>query len=171
MPDKQSDFIKIEFIKYLNSLGISPASHKNYKSDLVHFIAWAILKVRSLGSYVESLTEIVPFLNIDMGHEYKSYMAKNTVPAKTMNRRLSTLRHLSKFLQASNAIESDFTEGIENASKGSTKKTIVNPISGDFKAYLVKENVSANTIKNYLSDIKHFLLWLEQNDSPAIHNS
>jgi site-specific recombinase XerD len=171
MPDRQSDLIKKEFVSYLNSLGISPRSHKNYRSDLGHFIAWTILKIRALGSYVESLTEIVPFLNCDLGREYKNFMSKNAVPAKTMNRRLSTLRHLSRFLLESHAIEINFTEGIENVSTNSAKKATVNPISNDFKAHLVNEKVSPNTIKNYLSDIKHFLLWLEQNDSPAIHNS
>lgn len=163
MPDKKTDLIKIEFIKYLDSLGLSPASHKNYRSDLGHFVAWAILKARSFGSYVESLTEIVPFLNHDFGHEYRSYMTENLVPAKTMNRRLSTLRHLSRFLVESHAIDSDFTQGIENISMNMIKKSKINPVFDEFKTYLTNEKVSSNTIKNYLSDIRHFLIWLESN--------
>jgi site-specific recombinase XerD len=163
MPDQKSDLIKKEFIKYLDSLGLSPASHKNYRSDLGHFIAWALLKVRSFGSYVESLTEIVPFLSHNLGHEYRSYMTENLVPAKTMNRRLSTLRHLSRFLVENHSIDEDFTEGIENISMNTIKKSKINPVFDEFKAYLVDEKVSPNTIKNYLSDIRHFLVWLESN--------
>ena len=163
MPDKQTDLVKTDFVNYLNSLGLSPRSHKNYRSDLGHFIAWAIFKVRSFGSYVETLAEIVPFLNNDLGHEYASYMTENLVPAKTINRRLSTLRHLSRFLQASHAIDNDFTKGIENISAVTVKKTVVDPAIGNFKAHLVNKNVSPNTIKNYLSDIRHFLVWLESN--------
>ena len=93
-------------------------------------------------------------------------MSGNGIPAKTMNRRLSTLRHLSRFLQASHAIDHDFTEGIENVSTNIVKKTHISPISNEFKAYLVNKKVSANTIKNYLSDIRHFLSWLETNPQP-----
>jgi site-specific recombinase XerD len=157
MPELKTDLIKKEFVNYLNSLGISPLSLKNYRSDLSHFIAWAILKVRSYGSYVESLTEIVPFLNASIGREYKNFMAENSVPAKTLNRRLSTLRHLSKFMLTSHASENDFTQGIENVSTNLIKKVKPNPVFNDFRTYLENEKVSPNTIKNYISDIRHFL--------------
>jgi site-specific recombinase XerD len=163
MPNKQFDSVKKEFIEYLDSLGLSPASHKNYRSDLGHFIAWAILKIRSIGSYVESLTEIVPFLSNDLGREYRNFMSENSVPAKTTNRRLSTLRHLSKFLLGNHITDHDFTKDIENVSSNSIKKITVHPIFNNFKSYLENEKVSPNTIKNYLSDIRHFLTWLESN--------
>jgi site-specific recombinase XerD len=163
MPDKHLDLVKKEFVNYLVSLGLSPRSHKNYRSDLVHFVAWAILKIRAIGAYVESLTEIVPFLNHDLGREYRNFMVENSVPVKTVNRRLSTLRHLARFLVESHAIESDFTEGIENVSSNSAKKSAVSPVFNDFKINLEHQKVSPNTIKNYLSDIRHFLSWLETN--------
>lgn len=171
MPDKNLDQIKKYFFNYLNSLGISAVSFKNYRSDIGHFIAWAILKIRSYGSYVESLTDIVPFLKNNLGIEYKSYMIENSVPAKTLNRRLSTLRHLSKFLLQSRMIENDFTSGIENLSSNPGRKSSVSPVFNDFKTYLEGEKVSANTIKNYLSDIRHFLAWLENNNQPLTPNN
>ena len=163
MPDRQSDFIKIEFIKYLDLRGISSKSNKNYKSDLSHFTSWAILKIRSFGSYVESLTEIIPFLSSDLGIEYKNYMIENTMPVKTVNRRLSTLRNLAKFLLETKSLDFDFTQGLKNMGSTTSAPVKVNPIFDDFKLYLVSEKVSPNTIKNYLSDIKHFLFWLEEN--------
>ena len=165
MPEQKSDLVKKEFVQYLDSLGLSPESHKNYRSDLNHFLAWAILKVKSFGAYVESLTEIIPFLGSEFGHEYKHYMIANSAPVKTVNRRLTTLRHLSKFLVESRAIDHDFTKDIENVSPNSDKKAVVNPIFNEFKSYLATEKVSPNTIKNYLSDIRQFLTWVETNQS------
>jgi site-specific recombinase XerD len=163
MTDPKTDSTKKEFIKYLDSLGLSAVSHKNYRSDLGYFISWAILKIRSLGAYVENLTEIIPFLNEGIGREFKNYMAENKVPAKTINRRLSTIRHLSKFLLENNINTHNFTKDIENISVRHKKKAEVNPVFSGYKAYLENEKVSPNTIKNYLSDIRHFLTWLETN--------
>jgi site-specific recombinase XerD len=163
MPEKKSDSVKKEFVKYLDSRGLSPKSHKNYRSDLSHFMGWAILKIRSIGSYVESLTEIVPFLSGDLGHEYRNYMVENAAPAKTVNRRLSTLRNLARFLVESRCLDFDFTDGVKNIGSNSKETTTVNPIFNDFRTYLEDEKVSPNTIKNYLSDIRQFLSWLETN--------
>jgi site-specific recombinase XerD len=145
-----------EFNKYLSNLGISPKSHKNYRSDISHFTSWLILKVRSFGSYIETLAEGVPFLNNNLAHEYKNYMLENKVSLKTVNRRLSTLRHLSRFLVAGQIIDTDFVSGIENATE--FKKV---DMVDEFKSYLESEKISKNTVKNYISDVKQFLSWLE----------
>jgi site-specific recombinase XerD len=168
MPEKELDLVKKQFIKYLDSLGLSPKSHKNYRSDLSHFLEWAILKIRSFGPYVSSLTEIIPFLSHDLSHEYKSFMTENSVPAKTINRRLSTLRHLSRFLTEIQIIDSNFMDGIENIGlRPTAKKPEEDPAICDFKAYLESEKVSPNTIKNYMSDIKQFISWVESNQQIA----
>ncbi len=163
MPEKQLDSIKKDFAKYLDSCGLSPKSHKNYRSDLGHFLGWAILKIRSFGPYVESLSEVVPFLSANLARDYKNYMAENSAPPKTINRRLSTLRHLSKFLTGTQAVDFDFMDGIENINVNQKKKPGVDPVIADFRSYLEAEKVSPNTIKNYLSDIKQFMAWLETN--------
>ena len=155
MPEKQLDSVKKQFINYLDSLGLSPKTHKNYRSDLTHFLAWAILKVKSFGAYAETLTEIVPFLTLDLANDYKDFMLENSTPAKTINRRLSTLRHLSKFLLQSHVLDFDFTGEIDNIGKKIVRVSSPDPVIGEFKSYLEKEKVSSNTIKNYLSDIKH----------------
>ncbi len=160
MQENRLDLVKKEFIKYLDSLGLSPKSHKNYRSDLNHFLSWMILKLRSYGSYIESLTDTVPFLKTSVSNDYKSYMLDNHTPLKTVNRRLSTLRHLAKFLLMSQAIDTNFMEGVENTHTPGKKKNI-DPVLHSFKSYLESEKVSENTIKNYLSDVKQFMAWLE----------
>lgn len=164
MPERQLDTVRKEFVKYLDSLGLSPKTHKNYRSDLNHFLGWAVLKVRSFGGYAESLSEIVPFLSSELCHDYKNYMSGNNAPAKTVNRRLSTLRHLAKFLTATQVVDTDFMGGIGNIHFGTKKDVSVGPIISDFRSYLEAEKVSPNAIKNYLSDIKQFMTWLETNN-------
>ena len=170
MPNEQIDLIKKEFSKYLDSIGLSPKSHKNYRSDLSYFLSWTILKVRSFGAYVESLTEIIPFLNSGIAGEYRNCMVGNDVPVKTINRRLSTLRHLARFLFSSNNLESDFMKDIENVSEIKTHISKVNPIIDDFRSYLESQKVSKNTIKNYLSDIRQFLTCVETNHQSQLTN-
>lgn len=161
MNNNFSDSVKNNFSKYLSVLGISSKTHKNYRSDLTHFTAWIILKIRSFGSYIETLTEAVPFLNTNLVLEYKNYLNENKVPNKTINRRLSTIRHLSKFLLSSQLVDSDFTEGVENLTTLKVTKITLSPIINEFQAYLEAKKMSKNTLKNYLSDVRQFLSWLE----------
>lgn len=165
MLNQQIDRIKKEFIQYLDSLKLSPKSHKNYRSDLAHFISWTILKIRTFGSYAESLTEIIPFINFKIASEYKNYMIVNKIPIKTVNRRLSTLRHLSRFLFSSGSLDADFMKNIKNISLAKTSVTKIDPVINDYRAYLESQKISKNTIKNYVSDIQQFLKWAESVNS------
>ena len=159
------DSIKIKFADYLNQLGISPKSHKNYRSDISHFTEWLIMRLKTFGSYVETLSESLPFLSTDLAKEYKNFMLENKIPVKSINRRLSTLRHLSRFLTSSENVEFNFMEGIDNISATTKKKSSVGPIVDDFRTYLEAQKISKNTVKNYVSDIRQFLAWIETNQS------
>lgn len=171
MPNQKFDLVKNEFIKYLDSCGLSPKSHKNYRSDLSHFTSWLILKVRSFGAFIESLTEGVPFISFATANEYKKYMIENKFPAKTINRRLSTLRHLSRFLLSSQNVEADFMKDVENISGANKAKVSATPLVGEFRSYLESEKVSKNTIKNYLSDINQFMSWVEASNRQSTIDS
>lgn len=163
MINQELDSIKKAFINYLDSIGVSPKTHKNYRSDLNHFIGWVILKVRSFGSYAENLTDSVPFLSRALAGEYLNYLLENKIPAKTINRRLSTLRHLSKFLVGVELIDVNFMDGLENIGGSNAKKISTGSIVDDFRTFLEAEKVSKSTIKNYVSDVNQFLAWLENN--------
>jgi site-specific recombinase XerC len=139
------------FYTYLTSLGLSSKSLKNYKSDINNFSRWLIFKIRSLGSSVESFSEVVPFLRPETANEYKAYMSKNNVPVKTVNRRLSTLRHLSRFLVSSEIINFDFMKGEGNIAQ---VQDYTSDIVNRFAKFLEGEKVSENTSKNYLSDVR-----------------
>ena len=171
MYDNKLDSAKNNFVKYLENLGISPKSLKNYKSDLTHFATWIIARVKTFGSYIESLGEAVPFLSEEMANEYKKHMIDSVVPAKTINRRLSTLRHFSRSLTASQLIDTDFALNLENISTSKTKRHDTTPLVSEFGTYLEAKKISKNTIKNYLSDTRQFLVWLETNKEKLISNN
>ena len=154
--------------KFLNNLqdqGKSLVSIKNYKSDINHFLAWAILKLKSLGSYADNVIELTPFINRDFFNEYKNYMVENNIKIKTINRRLSSLRNLSDFLYSSQILDRDYMQGIQNVGIGTPTPMRVKDrdIVERFRESLIKdENVSPNTVKNYVSDVRGFLAWIEK---------
>lgn len=139
------------FYQFLINLGISAKSHKNYRSDLNHFSQWFVKKVRSLGTSVESFSEAIPFLNQETAGDYKKFLNKNNIPVKTVNRRLSTLRHLSNFLVSSDIVDFDFMKGQTNVTQAQDNSF---EVINRFAKFLEKEKVSQNTSKNYLSDVR-----------------
>lgn len=160
-----------DFLNYLANLKISKKSLKNYKSDINHFYSWLVLKVRSFGSYIESLEQAGPFLSDNTAKDYRSYLQNNSIPLKTINRRLSTLRHFARYLKLNGTMSSDFMKGIENITAQKISKSIsMLPLVDKFKAHLATEKVSDSTMKNYLSDVRQFLTWLENNPTHAQSN-
>lgn len=154
------DILTANFIKFLENLSVSQKTLKNYKSDITHFTAWIILKVKSLGSSAENLSEAVPFINSNSASEYKAFLIKNNYPAKTINRRLSTLRHFAQSLIKFELLDFNFTDSITNLplSQPSPAKSFI----VQFEKHLNNQKISKNTLKNYLSDIRQFLTWIEK---------
>lgn len=159
------------FYNYLSSCGVSDKSLKYYRSDITHFTGWTILKVRTWGIFAESLTEIIPFINTRLAHEYQTFLSLNNISPKTINRRLSTLRHLSRFLLVSQISNSDFMKGISNIAGSTPQTASVHPLLSQFQKELETEKVSKNTVRNYLSDVRHFINWLELKNQSNITSS
>lgn len=160
-----NDNILKDFINNLQNQGKSKVSIKNYKSDFGHFLAWATLKLKSFGTYVQSAAEVVPFIDQKFFSEYKNYMIENKIKLKTINRRLSTLRNFSSFLYSTDLVSQDFMQGIQNAGIGTPMpvQEKEREIIAKFRESLEKtDKASANTIKNYVSDVKSFFAWLEK---------
>lgn len=156
-----------DFITYLDNQGLGSLSIKNYQSDLTHFTNWIILKVRLNGIAAERLTECFPFLTKKTGYEYRNSLLTNRIPRLTINRRLSTLRHLARFLTQSQIIDFDFMEKLPNIELA-PKKSISYPFLDEFERELKQNKASSNTIKSYLSDVRHFLTWLERTQASNI---
>jgi site-specific recombinase XerD len=154
------DQITKDFILHLEESGISSVSLKNYKSDLNHFSGWIILKVKTLGIFAETLTECIPFFSTSIGQEYKNFLVSNDTPNQTTNRRLSTLRNLSRFMVMTQIINFDFMDGLVGAGLSSESGRTIDPIIEKFTKHLEQQRASKNTIKNYVADLRHFVNWI-----------
>lgn len=147
------------FLEYIELLGVSKKTEKNYRSDISNFTLWMMNRVKTWGVAAKNLAETVPFIDKQTGFDYKKHLRNKTNSIKTVNRRLSTLRHFGRFLASEQILNFDFMEKVTNVS---TKKSPSKNLISNFEAHLKTEKVSKNTIKGYLSDTRQFLLWLEQ---------
>ncbi len=151
-----------KFEKYLtDEIGVSSSTLKFYRSDFYHFSGWFILKAKTLGIATDRIEELLPLLSKSLAAAYRNFLEQNNIPPKTVNRRLSTLRHLAKFLTAIQILDFDFMEGQNNLNISKNSNSLVL----NFRKHLEQDKASKNTIKNYLSDIKHFLSWLDSQET------
>ena len=158
------DAIFNKFIQAISKQGLSKKTLKNYKSDAKHFLTWASLNLLSYGSYAKNIQDLLPHLSPSLAEEYKISMQSKYNPRSTISRRLTTLRKLDKFLVDDGLYAKPFTNELVNPSSRKTNSTSQDVIE-KFRLHLQKQKVSKATEKNYISDIKHFLRWIENNSS------
>ncbi len=154
-----------KFALYLKSQGVSPVTTKNYLSDLNHFLAWLMLTLKKnlILFNPDEPTSIVAQFTPQTISSYKSFLLGNKTPVKTVNRRLSTLRKFGQFCASQAWLKTNPAKEVGNVSltKAKNQKPKTEQIVYQFKEHLEKEKVSSITIKNYLSDLRHFLGWIE----------
>jgi len=154
--DKQYNFYNFEasFKKFLLAENVSPITLKNYLSDLRHFLGWTILKIKAQNKKNFENLSPLEFLNqIDesLVEEYKNYLVVNAIPAKTINRRLSTLRKFFSFCISQGWLKENPAKKIQNL------KLKIDSIISSFALSLEKENLDQKTIKSYLEVVQQFL--------------
>jgi site-specific recombinase XerD len=151
------------FKLYLASQGVSSVTIRNYLSDFNHFWGWLILTLKNQGLSSTSPREIIKQITPSVIKDYKNFLFINKTPVKTINRRLSSLRRFGGFCLSQNWLKSNPARKISNLSAKNNCSQPENreQILKKFKAGLEKEKVSSVTIRNYLSDIRHFLAWIE----------
>ena len=152
------------FKNYLIIRKTSPVTAKNYLGDVNHFLNWLAketgVKYQIVGKAIFGLfTE-------ETLNQYKNNLLICKTPLSTLNRRLSALRKFGDFGKEQEWLKENPAEKIANAIKSDFVFTSVNKqpneaILEKFSLHLEKEKVSPITLKNYLSDLKHFLGWLE----------
>jgi len=139
---------------------------RNYKADLKHFLSWLEGESKSPVS-TQSHSFLLHFnsKNILL---YRLAQVNVNTPSATTNRRLSSVRNFGKFAKSIGILEINPGEAIENIRL--TEKNL-GQIIQDFEQYLKESKISDLTIKNYLSDIRQFISWLEENApvSPVVH--
>jgi site-specific recombinase XerD len=149
------DKITDKFNAYLKTLSLSNKTLVNYASDINHFKSWLISKVKALGASAETFTECIPFINKNSVSDYKQDLISQNTPEKTINRRLSTLRKLDKFLFDNQITDFRFSENVGNILKHAPEAG--SNLIKQFEKSLSEANISKNTIKNYLSDVKQYI--------------
>jgi site-specific recombinase XerD len=154
--DKRYNFYNFEasFKKFILAENVSPITLKNYLSDLRHFLGWTILKIKAQNKKNFENLSPLEFLNqIDesLVEEYKNYLVVNSIPAKTINRRLSTLRKFFSFCISQGWLKENPAKKIQNL------KLKIDSIISSFALSLEKENLDQKTIKSYLEVVQQFL--------------
>ena len=144
------------FKNYLKTQKVSSVTIKNYVADINNFFNW--LERKTQIKYQVAGTAVFGLFTKETIEEYKK---DQTAPLSTVNRRLSALRKFGSFIQSQGWINNNPASQITNSER-EIKKKASKDILNDFKQDLKEENISAVTIKNYMSDLRHFLGWLKE---------
>ena len=161
------------FRHYLKTQRASSATIKNYVADINHFLGWLTQKT-GIRHQIAGRA-LFGLFTPETLEEYKTDLLENT-PLSSLNRRLSALRKFGLFAQSRDWIKNNPALRVKNAnnslkhyqqtSNRDAKNTnhegrTATRLIESFQKYLEEEKVSQITIKNYLSDLRHFLAWLE----------
>lgn len=153
-----------QFKLYLGKLPLSPATRKNYVSDVGLFldrlarslqeetIQPAHLTERVFGDYGRSL------VGSPGGDQVQSPDGTAAVSPATAERHLASLKRFGKWLAESGQADADPTAILNSLRIDPTMDQLVR----DFKNELVRQKLSTSTIKNYVSDVNNYLLWAVQ---------
>lgn len=156
------DQIIESFLKDLKASGLSLNSIRFYKSDIFSFVSWIKKELRNTGIFVDTFSDILPFVKTSFAESYKKYLQSSHSPSQTINRKLSAIRKFSLFLYSQEILPLDFAKNLQNIpGLKRNNNTRLGSITESFKKHLEENKASKNTIKNYLADINHFLNWLE----------
>ena len=145
------DGSKLKDIKKFRTLSVS--SIKNYLSDARHFLKYLKTTLQEETILPSQITSITC-------QDYLKDLAINS-PQATLKRRFSSLKRFTSFLVTAKLIDSD---PLENQNFSTVpKNTSTTKILTAFTNYLKSEGLSNSTIKNYTSDLNHYLLWATKN--------
>lgn len=152
------------FRLFLKTQGLSPVSIKNYLSDLNHFWRWlmADLKAQFFPLAQHHPQTLLAQITSQRIAAYQESLLTSQAASKTINRRLTSLRRFGQFCLAQGWLETNPADSINNVNSRPAKPTNrIELILAEFKTSLKTEKISSITIKNYLSDVRYFLNWLE----------
>lgn len=154
-----------QFEIYLRQeLTVSGKTLRNYRADLGHFLRWSKEHLASQGIAIEDLESLLPHFSGFLVASYRTHQVKNNIPQGTTNRRLSTLRNFGKFLKHTGIADYNPAQLITNLKEEPTLEQQLEETVSEYTKHLEKEKISKVTIKNYLSDVRHFVAWLSKQE-------
>lgn len=153
------DHLIKEFEIYLISENISSLTIKNYSVDLRNFLEWFILKLKTKQisineDFPKTIVDKIDYSTIE---DYINFLKSNNTPKKTILRRLSTLRRLGKFAVLNQYLKYNPAQNLSNSQTQNNKVKILD----EFNSGLIRAGISKVTAKNYSSDIRQLLNFLE----------
>jgi len=132
-------------------IAISPSSIKNYVSDINHFLDFV---ANSIQEPIVQPVHITPAVI----KAYSTAAASQLSPS-SLNRHLSSLRYFGRFLLNTKLCETDPAQNLTNPAFDPTLAQVITR----YEKFLTTEALSKSTIKNYVSDLKKYLLWARKN--------
>jgi len=137
------------FQLYLKNKNLTDKSIKNYISDIRRFLRWTAKN--NLSQFNENTFGL-----------YREGLINQKTNTKSINRYLSSIRIFGLFLQEKELAPINPTLAIENVKNYDNQPNNIGKILQEFQNSLVKEKLSQATIKNYISDVKQFLEYLNK---------
>ena len=139
-----------QFRHYLTKQSLSPATLKNYVSDVERFLTWRCQQLQ--------VTTIQPLqLTARVFSDYAAWLndPQNQIYPASAERYLSSLNRFGSFLAAAKLADSNPAADLKTNRIDPTLEQVL----AEFKNELAHQKLSPSTIKNYVSDVKSYLFW------------
>lgn len=139
---------------------LSSVSIKNYLSDLRHFLGWLIsdLQFHNQTLMIDE-KNIIDFINHTTILNYRLYLSDNSLPIKTVNRRLSTIRKFCSFCISQGWMKENPGKKIKNQklkSKITYQNSKIKTVMEQFRQNIIKSDESDQT-DIIIQDINEFI--------------
>jgi integrase len=140
------------FRTYLSAvIKLKPVSIKNYLSDIRHFDGWL-----AAHAFISSL-DMITHQTLE---DYKNYLQKNSLPSKTINRRLSSVRKFFSFLVDQGHLQVNPSKGISNTLTRRIKPTQeahpTSEVLNAFEAELKLQGLVDSSVTRHVMNIQEF---------------
>jgi site-specific recombinase XerD len=159
--------LEASFKEYLLAGNAQPVSVKNYLSDYRHFFGWLNLYTKSNTPFQQSVStnfnefQYISAICKQTILDYKSYLIDNSLPIKTINRRLSTVRKFCSFCISQGWMKENVAKHIPNVTQNNAENYAEQrgklQLLEEFKNDLKKDFGKTQLINSYLEDVKEFL--------------
>ena len=106
------------FRLYLKAQGKKENTIRNYLQDIDHFFSWLSSQIKdsSLQAHLNDTNKIAQNITVKNLTAYQWFLEKNEVSPTTINRRLSSLRQLTKFFLSQGWLKEDPTKKLAHIS-------------------------------------------------------
>jgi len=156
--DKKS--LENSFKLYLSTTrGLAARTVKNYLSDFRHFWGWLILTTQTP---IEPKDNLIARITPSLLSRYKSYLLTNDIAKSTVKRRLATVRIFCQFCLDQRWLKQNPALKLENPPSADAGEKEIHRLLSQFGAYLKKQRASKNTVKNYVADVRQYLLTINE---------